>query len=52
MTVRMAIARAGGVTEQGSDKSVQITRAGKTIKEDSSGKVLPGDVVFISERLF
>jgi len=52
MTLRMAIARAGGVTEQGSDKSAEVTRGGKTIKEDNTAKVLPGDVIFIKERLF
>lgn len=52
MTVRMALARAGGVTDQGSDKSVEVTRAGKTIKLDPAAKVQPGDVMFISTRLF
>jgi polysaccharide export outer membrane protein len=52
MTLRMAIARAGGVTDQGSDKRAQVTRGGKTITVDSAGKILPGDVVFIKERLF
>jgi polysaccharide export outer membrane protein len=52
MTVRMAIAKAGGLTESGSDKKVQVTRAGKTISLDSAAKVQNGDVLFISERLF
>jgi len=52
ITLRMAIARAGGVTEQGSDKSGEVTRGGKTTKEDNTAKVLPGDVIFIKERLF
>jgi polysaccharide export outer membrane protein len=52
MTVRMAIAKAGGLTDSGSDKKVQVTRAGKTIALDASAKVQPGDVLFINERLF
>jgi polysaccharide export outer membrane protein len=52
MTVRMAIAKAGGTTESGSDKSVQVTRGGKTIKLDAAAKVQAGDVLYISERLF
>jgi polysaccharide export outer membrane protein len=52
MTVRMAIVKAGGTTESGSDKSVQVTRGGKTIKLDAAAKVEAGDVLYISERLF
>ncbi len=52
MTLRMAIARAGGVTDQGSDKKAQVTRAGKMVDVDSAGKIQPGDVVFIKEKLF
>jgi polysaccharide export outer membrane protein len=52
MTVQMAIAKAGGLTESGSDKKVQVTRAGKKISLEPSAKVQPGDVLFISERLF
>ena len=52
ITLRMAIARAGGVTEQGSDKSGEVTRGGKTTKEENTAKVLPGDVIFIKEKLF
>jgi polysaccharide export outer membrane protein len=52
MTLRMAIARAGGVTDQGTDKRAEVTRGGKTISVDAAGKILPGDVVYIKERLF
>jgi polysaccharide export outer membrane protein len=52
MTVQMALVRAGGVTDQGSDKGVEVTRGGKIIKLDSAAKVQPGDVLFIKERLF
>jgi polysaccharide export outer membrane protein len=52
MTLRMALARAGGVTDQGSDKRADVTRDGKQISVDAAGKILPGDVIFIKERLF
>ena len=51
-TIAQAIARAGGVTESGSDKKVKVQRGGKTTKMDNSEKVLPGDVLTITERLF
>jgi len=53
MTIAQAIARAGGVTESGSDKKVKVQRgAGKATKMDSSAKVMPGDVLTITEKLF
>lgn len=52
MTVRMAIAKSGGLTEQGNDKSVDVTRGGKKMKLDIAGKLQPGDVVVVKERLF
>jgi polysaccharide export outer membrane protein len=52
MTVRMAIAKAGGLTESGSDKKVQVTRGGKQISLDTAAKIQAGDVLFIGERLF
>ena len=52
LTVRMAIAKAGGLTEDGSDKKVEVTRGGKKMKLDVSAKVEPGDVLVIGERLF
>jgi polysaccharide export outer membrane protein len=52
MTVRMAIAKAGGLTESGTDKSVQVTRGGQKVKLKPDDKVLPGDVLLIKERLF
>ena len=44
--------RSGGVTDQGSDKKAEVTRGGKTITIDSAGKIMPGDVIFIKEKLF
>ena len=52
MTVRMAIAKGGGLTESGSDKKVDVTRGGKKVKLDSAAKLLPGDVLFVGERMF
>jgi polysaccharide export outer membrane protein len=52
MTIRMALAKAGGVSENGSDKHVEVTRGGKTITLDPNAKLQPGDVVFVKERLF
>lgn len=52
ITVRMALAKAGGVNENGSDKSAQVTRAGKTITLDPNAKIQSGDILFIKERLF
>jgi polysaccharide export outer membrane protein len=52
MTVRMAIAKAGGLTESGSDKKVDANRAGKKTKVDISSAVQAGDVLVVGERMF
>jgi polysaccharide export outer membrane protein len=52
LTVKMALAKAGGVTENGSDKRVQVTREGKTISLDAAAKLQAKDVVFVKERMF
>ncbi len=52
MTVRMAIAESGGLTDSGSDKKVEVTRAGKKLMVDNTAKVQAGDVLSISEKLF
>ena len=52
MTLRMAIAKGGGVTDQGSENRVRITRAGKEIHLDLESKIQAGDVIVIGERLF
>jgi polysaccharide export outer membrane protein len=52
MSVRMAIARGGGLTDSGSDKKVDVTRKGKKMTLDGGGKILAGDVLVINERLF
>jgi polysaccharide biosynthesis/export protein len=53
MTLRMAIARGGGLTELGSDRRVQITRQGRRLERvELDGALQPGDVIVIGERLF
>jgi len=52
MTVRMAIAKGGGLTESGSDKKVDATRGGKKVKLKLDDPILPGDVLVVGERLF
>jgi polysaccharide export outer membrane protein len=53
LTVRMAIAKGGGVNENGSEKKVKVVRDGKPLKgvklEDP---VQVGDIVTVGERLF
>jgi polysaccharide export outer membrane protein len=53
-SLRLAIARAGGVGENGSEKKVKINRKGKEIKPTSldATTVEPGDVITVGERLF
>ncbi len=53
LTVRMAIAKGGGVNENGSEKKVKVVRDGKPLKgvklEDP---IKVGDIVTVGERLF
>lgn len=52
MTVRKALARAGGLTSLGSDKRVQVFRNGQPTKVSLESKVGSGDVIVVGERLF
>ena len=53
LTFRMALSRAGGVTDSGNEKSISVTRAGKKLTHiDLDSKVVPGDVIVVPERLF
>ncbi len=53
MTFRTAIARAGGLTEMGTDRRIKVTRGGQKLnKVDLDSKVQAGDIVVIGERLF
>jgi polysaccharide biosynthesis/export protein len=53
MSIRMAIARGGGVTENGSENKVTLVRDGKEVKKVSlEDQVKVGDIIKIGERLF
>jgi polysaccharide export outer membrane protein len=52
MTVRMALARGGGLTELGSSKRVKLVRGDKESKVDLSYPIMPGDVIEVGERFF
>lgn len=52
MTVRMALAKGGGLTESGSDKKIETNRDGKKVKLKLEDPVRAGDVIVIGERLF
>jgi polysaccharide export outer membrane protein len=51
-TVRMAIAKGGGLTESGNDKRVDVTRAGKKVRLALDDVIQPGDVLVVGERMF
>ena len=52
MTVRQAIAIAGGPTALGSDKRVRINRGGKEFKAKLEDKIQKDDVIVVKERIF
>lgn len=52
MTLRMAIARGGGVNASGSERRVRVTRGGRPTPVGLEDKVQPGDVIVVGERLF
>jgi polysaccharide export outer membrane protein len=52
MTARMAVAKAGGLTESGSDKKIETNRDGKKVKLKLEDAVQVGDVLVVGERLF
>lgn len=53
MTLRKAIASAGGLTSMGSEKRVKVFRDGREIKRFELGALIKdGDVVVIGERFF
>ena len=51
-TLRMAIAKGGGLTDSGSDKKIDVNRDGKKVKLKLDDLVQPGDVLVVGERLF
>lgn len=52
MSLRKALARAGGLTPSGSDGRVRVFREGVRTNMELEDEVLPGDVVVVGERLF
>jgi polysaccharide export outer membrane protein len=53
LTFRMALARGGGVTENGSEKKLKVVRDGKPLKKAKLDDVVKvGDIITIGERLF
>lgn len=53
MTLRKAIASAGGLTSMGSEKRVKVFRDGREIKKFELGALIKnGDVVVVGERFF
>ena len=53
MTLRMAIGRAGGLTDAGSEGHIKVTRKGKVIpKPKLDDPLAPGDVIVVGEGLF
>ena len=53
LTVRLAIAKGGGVNQNGSENKVKIVRDGKPLKGVKlDDPIKPGDLVSIGERLF
>lgn len=53
LSIRKALARAGGVSPTGSEKRVKIFHDGKEMKKvDLERIVQPGDVIVVGERLF
>lgn len=53
MTLRMAIARGGGLTYRGTDRAVKVTRDGQLLRDvQLDSKIEPGDVIVVPERFF
>lgn len=52
MTVRQALAQAGGPTAMGSDKRIRINRAGKEFKAKLNDPIQKDDVIVVKERIF
>lgn len=52
MTIRQALARAGGPTLSGSERKVTLYRGGRELDAELAAPVLPDDVLFVRERIF
>lgn len=52
MTLRMALARGGGLTERGSSNRLSVFRNGKQVRVTLDTVLLGGDTVVVGERFF
>ncbi len=52
MTIRMAVARAGGLTALGSEKRIKLIRGEAETKPSLTEALRPGDVLVVGERFF
>ena len=53
MSLRMALARSGGVTAQGTERRVKVIREGKEIRKfDLNAPLQPNDTVQVGQRIF
>lgn len=52
MTLRMALARGGGVGPNGTERRVRVTRDGRETRVGMDDKIQPGDVISVGERFF
>lgn len=52
MTIRQALARAGGPTLAGSERKITLYRAGQESDADLAALIQPNDVLFVRERIF
>ena len=52
MTLRTALARGGGVTDNGSEGRVTVIRDGAKVKVRLDDPIQVGDVITVGERLF
>ena len=53
MSLRMAVARSGGLTPSGSEKKIKVYRAGQLVpKLDLNAPLSAGDVIVVGERFF
>ncbi|MBA4748764.1 MAG: SLBB domain-containing protein, partial [Sphingopyxis sp.] len=53
MSLRMALARSGGVTALGTDRRVKVIRDGKVIKKfDLNAPLEPDDTIQVGQRIF
>ncbi|MBV1692171.1 polysaccharide export protein [Novosphingobium sp. G106] len=52
MTIRMALARSGGLTQRGSAGKISVYRNGQKVKATMDMKLSENDTIFVGERFF